>query len=277
MQNYQEYIDKAAQELRLRNYRYKTIKAYTNCLRKYFEFLEQERKTGGALNTNDIREFLIKKQIEGCASQTVALYLFAIGFFKRHVLNSVEPLGIRIPKHSNKLPVVLSREEIQRIIGVIKNFKHRALVALAYGAGLRVSEVIRLKIQDISLSELTLHIKDAKGGKDRITIMPEKLRNDFVILIAGKGPTDYIFGSERGGRLCERTAQKIFDSALKKANIAKSATFHSLRHSFATHLLENGVDLRYVQELLGHRNIITTQRYTQVTNPMLKNIKSPLQ
>ena len=94
--------------------------------------------------------------------------------------------------------------------------------------------------------------------------------------MAGKNPDDYLFENERGGKLTERTVQKVFENALRKARIKKDATFHSLRHSFATHLLENGVDVRYVQELLGHRNIRTTQIYTQVTNPKLKNIKSPL-
>ena len=118
--------------------------------------------------------------------------------------------------------------------------------------------------------------KEAKGKKDRITIFPERIENDIQNLIAGKNSDDYLFESERGGRLTERTAQKIFENALKKSGIQKDATFHSLRHSFATHLLENGVDVRYVQVLLGHQNIRTTQIYTKVTNPAIKNIKSPL-
>jgi len=147
---------------------------------------------------------------------------------------------------------------------------------LSYGAGLRISEVVNLKVKDINLEELTIHLKNAKGKKDRITIFPEKIKNDLQNLITSKNLNDYLFESERGGKLTERTAQKIFEKALQQSGIKKEATFHSLRHSFATHLLENGVDVRYVQELLGHQNIRTTQRYTQVTNPKLKNIKSPL-
>ncbi|HQA64094.1 MAG TPA: tyrosine-type recombinase/integrase, partial [bacterium] len=112
--------------------------------------------------------------------------------------------------------------------------------------------------------------------KDRITLIPEKLLPDLNILIADRDGNDYLFESERGGRLTERTAQAIFYKALKQAKIKKDATFHSLRHSFATHLLENGTDIRYVQELLGHQNIRTTQIYTHITNPGIKNIKSPL-
>ncbi|MBI2638435.1 tyrosine-type recombinase/integrase [Candidatus Peregrinibacteria bacterium] len=270
------YIDQMTEELKLRNYRPKTIKAYTNCLRIYFEFLMmRSEKNTCRIEANEIREFLLIKQNEGCSPQTVALYLYALSFFKKNILRSFEPLGVKLPKKTHKLPVILSRDEIARIVASMENRKHRTMIALAYGAGLRVSEVVRLKIRDVALGELILHIKNAKGGKDRITVMPAKLRNDFAILMAGKETNDYVFSSERGGRLCERTAQKVFGHALKKAGVMKQATFHSLRHSFATHLLENGTDLRYVQELLGHSNINTTQIYTQVTNPMLKRIKSP--
>ena len=185
-------------------------------------------------------------------------------------------IEIRGAKKNKSLPVVLSRPEIEKLLEVTGNTKHRLLLSLAYGAGLRVSEVINLKVSDIDPGELTVHIKLAKGKKDRITISPERLVSDIQNLIAGKDKNDFVFSSERGGNLTTRTAQKVFENSLKKAKVSKEATFHSLRHSFATHLLENGVDVRYVQELLGHQNIRTTQLYTQVTNPKLKNIKSPL-
>ena len=150
------------------------------------------------------------------------------------------------------------------------------MVALTYGAGLRISEIINLRVQDIDFEQLTIHLKEAKGKKDRITILPEKLKSDLLNVIVEKDNKKYIFESNRGGKLNTRSVQKIFEKALKSAKIKKPATFHSLRHSFATHLLENGVDVRYVQELLGHANIRTTQIYTKATNPSLKNIKSPL-
>ena len=129
----------------------------------------------------------------------------------------------------------------------------------------------------MNLAELIIHIKGAKGNKDRITILSEKLVQNIEKLISNKDLNDFVFASEHGGKLTERTAQKIFENALRVTGIKKEATFHSLRHSFATHLLENGVDVRYVQELLGHANIRTTQIYTKVTNPSLKKIKSPLE
>jgi len=155
--------------------------------------------------------------------------------------------------------------------------KHKMIISLTYAAGLRVSEVVNLRIQDVDFDELTIHIKNAKGKKDRITIFPKKLRSNIKNLIANKNKNNFIFESNRGGKLTTTSLQKVFRKALKKAKVKKPATFHSLRHSFATHLLENGVDVRYVQELLGHQNIRTTQVYTKVTNPKLKNIKSPLQ
>ena len=179
-------------------------------------------------------------------------------------------------KKPKSLPVVLSRPEIERIISSVKNGKHRLLISLSYGAGLRVSEAVGLRVRDIDLGEMTVRIEQAKGRKDRISVLPERIAEGIRAMMAGRPGDDFLFASERGGKLTVRTAQMVFENALKTAAIAKRATFHSLRHSFATHLLENGVDVRYVQELLGHQNIRTTQRYTHVTNPRIRNIKSPL-
>jgi len=269
----QEYLEKTKQELRLRNYSLKTIKAYLGCLQEYFEFQKINLEK---IDEEKIKQFLLNKQSKNYSSQTINLYLNAIKFFYREILKIPQKINLKFAKRSKKLPIVLSREEIRKIIESIKNPKHKLIISLAYGAGLRISEVINLKVKDVNLEELTIHLKNAKGKKDRITIFPEKIKIDLQNLIAGKNLNDYLFESERGGKLTERTAQKVFENAFRKAGIKKDATFHSLRHSFATHLLENGVDVRYVQELLGHQNIRTTQVYTQVTNPKLKNIKSPL-
>ena len=172
--------------------------------------------------------------------------------------------------------MVLSRKEIKKIILKIKNKKHKLMIGFAYGAGLRISEVVSLRVGDVDLKKLTVHIKGGKGKKDRITIFSKKLVKELKKRVEDKTGEDWLFESERGGKLSIRTAQVVFSVALKQVGIKRPATFHSLRHSFATHLLENGVDIRYVQELLGHANIRTTQRYTKVTNPSLRNIKSPL-
>ena len=269
----QEYLEQKRQELKLRNYSFKTIKTYLSCLREYFDF---KKINFEKIDEENIKQFLLNKQSKNYSSQTVNLYLNAIKFFYREVLKIHQKITLKFAKRSKKLPIVLSREEIRNIIDAIRNPKHKLIISLAYGAGLRISEVVNLKVKDINLEELTIHLKNAKGKKDRITIFPEKIKNDLQSLIAGKNLNDYLFESERGGKLTERTVQKVFENALRGAGIKKDATFHSLRHSFATHLLENGVDVRYVQELLGHANIRTTQVYTKVTNPKLKNIKSPL-
>lgn len=228
------------------------------------------------LRREEIKTFLLEKRAKGCSPQTVNLHLNAIAFFYRHILKNPENLGIKFAKRPHRLPVVLSRDEISRVIEVLANKKHRLMISLAYSAGLRVSEVVNLKVYDVEPENLCLRIRQSKGRRDRITIFSDKLRESLTGYMAGKKPEQYFFESERGGKLTSRTAQKIFKRALKKAGIAKPATFHSLRHSFATHLIEDGVNLRYVQELLGHRNIRTTQIYTQVSAPALLQVKSPL-
>lgn len=269
----QSLLQQLETELRIRNYSPKTASSYSACLKEYLIY---KNSNLDKLDQENLRSFLLKKQNSGYAPQTVNLYLNAVKFFYREIIRSSEPVNIRFAKRNKSLPVVLSRQEIQSLLAEISNSKHKLLVALAYGAGLRVSEAISLKARDLDLEELTVHVKQAKGKKDRLTLIPEKLVNDLKNLLAGKDGGDYAFASERGGKLTERTAQAVFEHALQKTGIKKDATFHSLRHSFATHLLENGTDIRYVQELLGHANIRTTQIYTHVTNPGLKNIKSPL-
>lgn len=270
----ENYLQKTKNELKLRNYSLRTIKGYLFCISEYLKY---KHNNIDSFDEENIKKFLLSKQESGKSPQTVNLYLNAIKYFYRVVLKNNKQINIKFSKRSKKLPVVLSRNEINKIISVIKNPKHKIMVTLAYGAGLRVSELVNLRVQDLNIDELFIHIKEAKGKKDRITIFPEKITDDLQKLVLGKSARDFVFESERGGKLTTATAQTVFKNALKKADIKKRATFHSLRHSFATHLLENGVDVRYVQELLGHRNIRTTQRYTQVTNPKLKNIKSPLE
>ncbi|MFA5051992.1 MAG: site-specific tyrosine recombinase/integron integrase [Patescibacteria group bacterium] len=269
----QEILGKVEQELRIRNYSQKTIRAYVACLREYFGYKKNNLEW---LDVGDIRSFLLEKQSRSYSPQTVNLFLNAIKFFYRAIAKARAPIDIRFAKRPSRLPVILSREEITRLIDSISNVKHCLLISLAYGAGLRVSEVVSLRVRDLDFAEHTIHLKGAKGNKDRITVLPNKLTDGLRQMTAGKGMDDEVFSSERGGTLSSRTAQKIFEHALARAKIQKAATFHSLRHSFATHLLENGTDVRYVQELLGHGNIRTTQIYTHVTNPALKNIQSPL-
>jgi len=268
------YLKKLEDELRLRNYSPKTVKSYVSCVTEY---LRIKQNNLDSVDIDFIKQHLLSKINKGMSSQTTNQALQAINFFCWNVLKFHGKIDIKFAKTPSKLPIVLSRDEIQSILKAISNEKHNLIIALAYAGGLRVSEAVNLKIKDINLAELTIHIKSAKGNKDRITILPKKLVQNIEKIISNRNQNDFVFTSERGGKLTERTAQKVFENALKKCHISKEATFHSLRHSFATHLLENGVDVRYVQELLGHANIRTTQLYMKVTNPSLKNIKSPLE
>ena len=270
----QTELQKTERELKIKNYSSKTIKSYLYGLREYFSFKDGDFTK---FDQENIKDFLLYCEKKHISSHSRNLFLSAIKFYYHNVLNNNQNIKIQSAKKPKSLPIVLSRSEVNRILESPKNAKHKLLLALAYGAGLRVSEVVFLKVQDLDFKELTVHIKQAKGQRDRISVMPKSLVDSLKNLVAGKAGNDFVFASERGGKLTTRTAQKVFENSLRDSGVKKEASFHSLRHSFATHLLENGTDVRYVQELLGHQNIRTTQRYTQVTNPNLKNIKSPLQ
>lgn len=266
-------IQRAREEMFLRNYSSKTIKSYSARMREYLSKYPEDLRF---YNEEHLRAFLITKQEAGYAPQTINLFLMAMKFYYLEVIKLPVKINLKFAKRSKKLSVVLSREEIGRVLGSITNQKHRTMISLAYGAGLRVGEVVRLKVADLQFDEGSIHIKQAKGKKDRLTLLPEKLMGDLRSFVASKSGGDYLFNSERGGRLAEKSIQLVFNRACKSVGVVKPVTFHSLRHSFATHVLENGVDIRYVQSLLGHNNIRTTQLYTQVASNKLKTIKSPL-
>ena len=242
-------------------------------IREYIKFSKEKEIKN---KQKAIEEFLLDKHTRKQSPQTVNIALNAVKFLYAEVLKDPQKIDLKFAKRNKRLPIVLSHTEIERIIEATDNTKYRLMISLGYACGLRVSEVVNLTVADLDIDELVVHIKGAKGKKDRISVLPEKLQNDLRNSIAGKSNSDFVFGSNRGGKLTTTSLQKMFRKSLKKAQVQKPATFHSLRHSFATHLLENGTDVRYVQKLLGHSNIRTTQIYTQVTNPNLKSIKSPL-
>ena len=269
----EDSLQKLVEELMLRASSRRTIDAYKSCV---VNFLKHYGGDFSAFGFEKIREFLLWKYKEGCSSQTVNLYLYALKFFYTQVLKGSEKIDLKFAKKTQKLPVVLTHSEIMRVLGQMKNRKHYLMIAVAYGAGLRVAEVVSLRVRDIDFSTLQIFVRCGKGCKDRVTLFPEKILMEFRHFVHGKKQSDYVFESERGGKLSTRTAQKIFGIVLEKSGIAKNATFHSLRHSFATHLLENGTDIRFIQQLLGHSSLRTTQIYTRVTSFSLRKIQSPL-
>ena len=268
------YLLQLSKELQQRNYSPRTVEIYSNCLRFFLKRLDYDISK---ISRDKVLDFILFLQKQDKAPKTINLYKEVIKFFCSQILKVSLGQEIKLSKEPKKLPVVLSRFEIQGLLDSTTNLKHKTLLALAYGAGLRVSEIFYLRVGDINLDQKTIHIKSAKGQKDRITILPDKIIEEIKGLINGKLYNDPVFHSEQwGGALTKRTAQHIFEHAMVKAWIQKKASFHSLRHSFATHLLENGTDIRYIQSLLWHSSIKTTQIYTQVATNHIQHIQSPL-
>lgn len=269
----EHYLHKTERELKIRNYSRLTMKAYLGALRFYFLFNERPDR----FCEDSVKNFLMKKQAEGCASKTLHVYLSAIKFFYRDVLKTSHKINIKFARKNRRLPITLDKKEIQQIITKTTNRKHRIIIALAYGAGLRVSEVTNLQVQNLDFGKALIRIENSKGAKDRYTLLPETLISELKEFTHGKSRGDPVFESMRGGKLTTRTLQKIFLAACARAEILKPATFHSLRHSFATHLVQSGVNINIVQELLGHTDLKTTQIYVHIAKTtILSEIRSPL-
>jgi site-specific recombinase XerD len=188
-------------------------------------------------------------------------------------------IDIPRPKKHSQLPKLLNEDEISRLFDALENKKHKAMLLATYSAGLRVSEVANLKIEDIDSERMQLRIERAKGKKDRYVTLSrfllDVLRDYFATYVPQ--PKVYLFESEQSGEAYPtRTIQQIFSNARSKAKILKQVGIHSLRHSFATHLLDKGTDIKYIKDLLGHFNLKTTERYLHVTNRQLMQIMSPL-
>ena len=272
-------IKQVDDELVSRGMAYGTRKAYGQHLRNYFDWLKQNDIVPDQATREQIRAYLVEMASSGnytaayCRGARAALI-----FLYEPVLKQRGKVGdLPRMKRPEQLPRVLSREEIAKIIKVTTFPKHKALLVTAYSAGLRVGEVVRLKVSDIDSKRMTIRVTAGKGAKDRDTLLSETvltILREYARVFKLK---DWLFPGDRPGEhLSERSAQHVFEDAKKKAGIIKPATFHTLRHSFATHLLEDGVDMRYIQELLGHGSIETTERYTHVTQRGKEKIKSPL-
>jgi len=255
-------VERLRQYMRVAGYSPRTIESYCRCVKE--------------IGKQDLLLFLDRLARQGKSPYTLNQYHQAYKLYHTKVMGQFWKGRFPYAKRHNRLPVVLTRADIARVVDVIDNRKYKLLIQLTYGAGLRVSEVVGLRVEDVGLASGELWVREGKGAKDRLTLLPNKIADDLQIMMHGKSGRDYLFENAWGGKLTTRSAQAVFARALKRAGIQKAATFHSLRHSFATHLLEAGVDVRYVQELLGHRSITTTQLYTKVTNPSIKNIRSPL-
>jgi site-specific recombinase XerD len=269
------WIEKIELELRSRKYSPQTRAMYVHYNKDLCRFLQ---KTPENITPEDIKKYLSYQEKEkSLSSSSMNLALSSFKFFYNHVVKQNIAGGQRRPKQDQKLPVVLSMPEIKKLLEAKNNIKHRLLLMLVYSAGLRVSEVVSLKKENIDPQRKLIHVVSGKGQKDRYTLLSDQVVQCLEIYQATCKIETWLFpGASPDSHLSVRSAQHICESALRDANIGKNASIHSLRHAFATHLLENGTDIRYIQELLGHASIRTTERYTHVAHHKALAIRSPL-
>ena len=242
-------------------------------------FFEHCGKSVENLAKEDINRYLLYLLDEKNSSHSfVSQAVSSIKFLYGHVLMKDDLiLNVVRPKKENKLPEVLSQKDVLSIPDNVSNLKHKAILFLTYSSGLRVGEVVRLRVNDIDSDRMLIHVVQGKGRKDRYTVLSEVALKALREYAREYKPVTWLFpGEEAGSHITERTVQRVFENTKDKAGIQKKVSVHTLRHSFATHLLEGGIDLRYIQELLGHQSSKTTDIYTHMTEKGIKNILSPL-
>ncbi|MBU3924238.1 MAG: tyrosine-type recombinase/integrase [Nanoarchaeota archaeon] len=266
-----EYCDRVINRCKLHGFSSQTIRSYNFHIS---DFLDYCHKCSLNLSNESVRSYLLS-----CKNLSVAsmrLKYAAIAFFFREILNKPFDFEqIPIMKKEQTLPKVLSAEKIKEMIGSCDNIKHRLIVKLFYSSGIRLSELLNLKRQDIDFDRGLILVRLGKGKKDRVSILSNSLKDDLLKYYGSmRFKTDYVFEGRGGGKYSKKSVQKVIERIGKKIGVKIHP--HMLRHSFATHLLEQGTDIRYIQKLLGHSDVSTTEIYTHVSNQKLENIKSPL-
>jgi site-specific recombinase XerD len=270
------------EDMRLRKLNGKTQIAYVRAVRRLAGFLGRSPDTATG---EDLRRFQLHMVDQGTSSMTINATISGLRFFFEITLDRGELMAMMSPvREPRKLPVVLSRAEVARLITAARNPKHRAALSVAYGAGLRASEVVSLKVGDIDSERMALRIEQGKGGKDRYAMLSpvllERLRAWWRVAHAeGKIlPNGWLFpGLDPTDPMTPRQLNRAIHAAAEAAQIDKPVSMHSLRHAFATHLLEQKVDIRVIQVLLGHKKLETTALYTQVGTEILREVVSPLE
>lgn len=275
MEHITEELQKVKEELLLRGYSQKTHKSYIYLIST---FLTREQKSSLCLEEKDVRSYLLDLIEKGYGRESIRLTRAALQFYFKTILGKHLSLEtVPLPKRTQSLPKVLSKEEIQLLFSAVTNPTHSLLLMTAYSSGLRVSELVKLRVTDIDALHGTLTVRAGKGNKDRVTLFAKSLKDTLLqYLCSRKEESTYLFPG-RKGHLSVKSVQKILDLAAKKAHIGKHVTPHMLRHSFATHLLEQGTDIRYIQSLLGHSRLETTQIYTRVSHTKFSSIQNPLE
>ena len=254
------YFVKLAEELRLRKHSKQTEKAYLAIIKNFI---------GSGLNP---RDFLLRHSDK--SRSTMRSAYFALKFFYENVLRQKFDEDIPLAKNKDKLPAVLNKEDINSMIEATLNLKHRLILMFLYYTGIRLNEIINLKWEDIDFQRSVIHLKIAKGENERVVFLHDNLKK-FIEYFNIKRER-FVFTSGFGKKYDKRTIQMVVRNAARKAGIRKNVTPHTLRHSFATHLLEAGADIRHIQKLLGHANLQTTQIYTHVANKDIKKLANLL-
>ncbi|MCB1199237.1 MAG: tyrosine-type recombinase/integrase [Leptospiraceae bacterium] len=273
-----ESIHNMVRNLRIRNYSRATIKSYESYVRQFAFYLQSANKVlSPDIAIGDIIDYL-DELLEREASSTVMRGFRAAlrAYFQSAEVERDIPF-FKGMKKEKFLPTVLTKNEILRILSTITNPKHWCAISIMYSSGLRVSEAAKIKVGDVDLPQNVLRVRQGKGKKDRVTMLSDKQTEILQTLIAGRKMDQFVFesGQRKGRPLSVRSIQKVFERALKASGVQKFATCHSLRHSFATHLLESGTDIRFIQKLLGHANLKTTSVYTKVSHEKITQIRSP--
>ena len=267
-----DLLEKLETELKIRGFSAKTVRNYTSCNKKFLEF---NGKGVESIGEDDIKAYMAHLMDKGQKPASVSLAMSSLRFLYDEMLGKGLFAKIKMPKLEKKLPTVLSKEEIRKLLDITKNPKHKLLISFLYSSGLRVSEAVSMKIDDLDLNERMGIVRAGKGKKDRNIILSESLVNDLNSYLGKrKDENPYVF-SIKDRHIAVRQAQRIVNEAASRAGIKKRVFCHALRSSFATHLLEAGTDIRVIQELLGHSNLATTQHYTMVSREQLKKVKSP--
>ncbi|MBI2135574.1 tyrosine-type recombinase/integrase [Candidatus Woesearchaeota archaeon] len=286
----EEYLDKLAIELKLRGFTERTIGNYCYQTKKFLEFSKVDPKKASQDEVKKYMAYLLSDR--NYKASSVNLLVSALKFFFNEIIKHDIVNGLKALKQEKKLPTMLSQDELKHLIDVTDNIKHKLLIEFMYSAGLRVSEAVKIKVNDLDFDEKMGIIRSGKGRKDRHIILSEKLIEQLKVYLADRdkntnndddnddnnkhnNASEYVF-AVKDRHLGIRQAQQIIKDAAIKASIKKRIYCHALRSSFATHLLEAGTDIRIIQELLGHSNLATTERYTKISNEQLKKVISPL-
>lgn len=273
--NREEYV-RYRESLILSGFSESTIRTYTTEFAQLLYILKNN--SVATLTPDKLRSyFLYCHQKLKLSTNQIHSRINAVKYYFEQVLHRPAMfIDIPRPKKPLQLPKALTKSEIEKIIKSIDNIKHRLIIKLCYGMGLRVSEVVKIKIEDIDSTTMQVRIENAKGKKDRYVKLPQSVLDELRMYYRLYKPQAYLFQGQWGGQYNVRSAQVIFKQAMNKSGIKKTVGIHSLRHSYATHLLQYGTDIAFIQKLLGHNDIKTTLRYLKITNNELRHIESPL-